>query len=314
MVIPFILLYNSIVVFFRMPYWDIRKEKRMNLSDIRVNIDRVDQEIRKLFLERMGLSEQVVTVKAQNADKIFKPDREREIIKNNSEGLPEIYVREYQAMIKRIMEVSRKYQYGRMLELVDCFPFEFMTEAVKEDKMILQEEDQDMQAYFKEKQIDIAKNLEEVAEAVLSDRSDAGIAIMEGASCEANEEIHDLLVKNSLYVNSCLTTSEEPSRKCITFSKNLVVLPEHNRFKIVFTLPNRGGTIAGILSMISDYHVNISELHTAPIRKEDAKDYQFFLELEANVNTELMRSLVFQLSEETQMFKILGSYHYEGDF
>ena len=37
---------------------------------------------------------------------------------------PEL-VREYTALIKRIMEVSRKYQYGRTLELRQCFPFEY---------------------------------------------------------------------------------------------------------------------------------------------------------------------------------------------
>ncbi|MDO4977424.1 MAG: chorismate mutase [Eubacteriales bacterium] len=286
----------------------------MNLSEIRVNIDRVDKEIRELFLERMGLSEQVVTVKAQNADKIFKPDREREIIKNNSEGLPEEYVREYQAMIKRIMEVSRKYQYGRMLALADCFPFEFVTEPIEHKNLILQKKEEDLKIYYPNQEIGLAECLEEAVEAVVKDKVDAGITIMEGESCQVNEELHEMLAKYPIYVNDCVTTNEQPSRKCITFSKHLLVLPEHNRFKIAFTLPNRGGTIAGILSMISDYHVNISELHTAPIRKDNEKDYRFFLELEANMNTELMRSLIFQLSEETQMFQILGSYRYEGDF
>ena len=36
----------------------------MDLSDVRKNIDRVDAEIRKLFVERMTLADQVACIKA----------------------------------------------------------------------------------------------------------------------------------------------------------------------------------------------------------------------------------------------------------
>lgn len=97
----------------------------MDLSDVRKNIDRVDAEIRKLFVERMTLADQVACIKAETEDKIYKPDREEIIIKKQTEGMKPELVREYIALIKRIMEVSRKYQYGRTLELRQCFPFEY---------------------------------------------------------------------------------------------------------------------------------------------------------------------------------------------
>ena len=97
----------------------------MDLSDVRKNIDRVDAEIRKLFVERMTLADQVACIKAETEDKIYKPDREEIIIKKQTEGMKPELVREYTALIKRIMEVSRKYQYGRTLELRQCFPFEY---------------------------------------------------------------------------------------------------------------------------------------------------------------------------------------------
>ena len=52
-------------------------------------------------------------IKAKTEDKIYKPDREEIIIKKQTEGMKPELVREYTALIKRIMEVSRKYQYGR---------------------------------------------------------------------------------------------------------------------------------------------------------------------------------------------------------
>ena len=43
----------------------------MDLSDVRKNIDRVDGEIRRLFVERMTLADQVACIKAKTEDKIY---------------------------------------------------------------------------------------------------------------------------------------------------------------------------------------------------------------------------------------------------
>ena len=81
----------------------------MTLDDVRVNIDRVDKQIKELFQERMELADQVACVKAQTGDNIFKPDREVKIISNLTEDIEPGIKREYVALLKRIMEVSRKY-------------------------------------------------------------------------------------------------------------------------------------------------------------------------------------------------------------
>ena len=92
----------------------------MTLADIRKNIDSVDKEIKKLFKERMVLADNVAQVKAETDDDIYKPDREESIISNLTEDVDDNIKMEYTALIKRIMEISRKYQYGRTLELRDC--------------------------------------------------------------------------------------------------------------------------------------------------------------------------------------------------
>ncbi len=96
----------------------------MDLSEIRINIDRLDREMRQLFLERMGLSEQVVSVKAETGDSIYKPDREKEILSRKFEGMSEEMQMDYKAFMKRVMEISRKYQYGRLLEMKKDFPYD----------------------------------------------------------------------------------------------------------------------------------------------------------------------------------------------
>ena len=60
--------------------------------------------------------------------------------------------------------------------------------------------------------------------------------------------------------------------------------------------------------------VNMTEIHSRPFRQGDTWNYRFFAELSANMDTKEIRALLFQLSQETQELKILGSYRCEGDF
>ena len=109
----------------------------MTLEEVRINIDRVDSQIKALFQERMELADQVAQVKAETGDTILKPERENQIIEKLSKDVEGDIRKEYIALIKRIMEVSRKYQYGRTLALRDCFQIDYETKdcAIKSAAM-----------------------------------------------------------------------------------------------------------------------------------------------------------------------------------
>lgn len=53
----------------------------MDLKDIRNDIDKENQEILKLFLERMENAGKVAEYKSKNNLPVFNPEREREILK-----------------------------------------------------------------------------------------------------------------------------------------------------------------------------------------------------------------------------------------
>ena len=52
----------------------------MTLEEVRKVIDRVDTQIKPLFLERMACADHVAAAKAENGSDVFVPDREDEII------------------------------------------------------------------------------------------------------------------------------------------------------------------------------------------------------------------------------------------
>ena len=51
----------------------------MSLSKVREKINQVDDSMKQLFDERMECSNQVADIKLKEADKVFKPLREKEI-------------------------------------------------------------------------------------------------------------------------------------------------------------------------------------------------------------------------------------------
>ncbi len=287
----------------------------MELSEVRVNIDRVDREIRALFIERMKLADQVARIKAETADVIYKPDREQSIIQKQTEGIDPSLLREYTALIKRIMEVSRKYQYGRTMELRECFPFTYLEEKPRITRPAMVKEELYSCQGFSRDAVLTVDNYSQVGEMIRNKEADAGMGIIEEIGVGVSDELHNLLVAQGLYIVDCRILEEREARKkVVTFADQLYVLPEHNRVKILFECPNRSGSLGSILSMISDYGVNLTEIHSRPFRQDDSWNYKFFAELDANIGSKDHRALLFQLSQETMYLQILGSYYCDGDF
>lgn len=287
----------------------------MELSEVRKNIDRVDGEIRKLFIERMSLADQVACIKAETEDVIYKPDREEAIIKKQTEEMDSRLVREYTALIKRIMEVSRKYQYGRTMELRDCFPFDYAKKAADVRRLCMVKEELYICDRCSKDDVLVVDSYEEIGAAMENGQADAGMGIIEEVGVGVSDALHSLLLNHGFYITECRVRKEKKSRqKVVTFSQRLEVLPEHNRIKIMFECLNRSGSLSSILSMISDYGVNLTEIHSRPFQDGDTWNYRFFAELFANMDKKESRALLYQLSQETQELKVLGSYRCEGDF
>lgn len=181
----------------------------MPLTQVRIEIDQIDKKIKELFCQRMQLSERVAQVKIATNDKVYKPDREVSMIAAQSAHVDPSIRKEYRAVVKRIIEVSRKYQYGRIL--------------------------------------------------------DAG----KGPDFD------------------------------LTMAK-----PEHTRTQICFTCPDTCGMLSTLISAISDYGINISDLRT---EKDAEGSLTFYLELEANLLERETQALLFQLMSETKTFEILRS-------
>lgn len=89
----------------------------MTLDEVRVEIDRIDSQIKPLFLQRMECSKHVAEAKAVTGGDVFVLERELAIIEKRTADVDESVRSEYVAFLRHLMSVSRRYQYGMLTEM-----------------------------------------------------------------------------------------------------------------------------------------------------------------------------------------------------
>ena len=84
----------------------------MSLDEIRLHIDAVDTQVKKLFLERMDCAQQVAQEKAMSGGDVFVQSREEAIIAGRTADVSPERKAEYAYFLLLLMSISRRYQYG----------------------------------------------------------------------------------------------------------------------------------------------------------------------------------------------------------
>ncbi|MBR0410854.1 MAG: chorismate mutase [Eubacterium sp.] len=285
----------------------------MDLSDIRKDIDQVDDEIRRLFIRRMALSGQVAAVKAETADDIYKPGREQAIIEKNTKNMDPGLVREYTSLIRKIMELSRKYQYGLTLKHRDCFPFRYGQTAVEINKpAVLKQECHLFGSRFTSGAV-LSDSYGDMADHIRRGKADAGMGVMESTGGGFCHELVLMLAAEQLFVNDCVIHEEDHMRRTlVTFTNRLCILPEHDRLMLLFAYSDCGDSLGRILPVFSDYGVSLTKLHVSSGKHDGPLKNLVFLEAAANMNQPDIRALIYQLYCESDWFRIIGSYRCRG--
>lgn len=89
----------------------------MLLKEVRTEIDKIDTEMKPLFLKRMECGKHVAEVKGQTGGDVFVLERELEIIEKRAGNVnPEIQ-EEYKMFLRHLMSLCRKYEYELLPEM-----------------------------------------------------------------------------------------------------------------------------------------------------------------------------------------------------
>lgn len=170
----------------------------MDLREIRRDIDRIDNEIKQLFLQRMEVSGWVAQAKMETGDAILKPEREQQVIERLTGDVPESLRTEYTAFLKKLMMLSRKYQYHATLQATDCYHIPY----IQQEPTVMHVcyagvpgsyGEAAAKALYPEAQLDNRRTFEQVFQAVAEDQNLVGVVPLENSTAGTVDEVYDLL-------------------------------------------------------------------------------------------------------------------------
>jgi chorismate mutase/prephenate dehydratase len=82
----------------------------MDLQELRKKIDTIDDELIRLFQERMDLSASIAEYKLKNGVAVFDAEREREILERLGEKVDERYRDSVKELYALLFDLSKKKQ------------------------------------------------------------------------------------------------------------------------------------------------------------------------------------------------------------
>jgi chorismate mutase/prephenate dehydratase len=86
----------------------------MELKELREQIDRIDQELVDLFIQRMNVSANVAEYKKRNNMRVLDPSRERALLQKISELSGEEFEEYTRTLYSTILDLSRSYQHKKL--------------------------------------------------------------------------------------------------------------------------------------------------------------------------------------------------------
>lgn len=180
----------------------------MTLDQLRAKIDEIDLQIKDLFLERMKTAEAIAESKSRTGDKILKPEREEEVIRNLTRDMSEEMKLSYASFLKKVMEVSRTFQYRKFLAMGADFRVDFYEEEQDVEKACYQGlpgsySEMATGNLFPDAESSPMNTFEDVFLCISGGKAQAGVVPLENTTAGGVYEVYDLLLKHELYINYC---------------------------------------------------------------------------------------------------------------
>ena len=183
----------------------------MDLNELRMEIDKIDDELVRLFTTRMGISAKVADYKRENNLPIFHPGREREILQRVAEKAgPEMgnYTRVLYSML---FELSRSYQskrngeasplYEEISKSIEYTPKLFPQTPVVACQGVEGAYSQiACEKIFKSPFIMYFKNFEAVFTAIEQGMCQYGILPIENSTAGSVTKVYDLMIRHNFSI------------------------------------------------------------------------------------------------------------------
>ena len=222
----------------------------MSLDSYRQEIDRIDEQIVRLFGERMDTAARIAQYKKENGMAILQPGREREKLRQVRQDTREDLRSYVQALYSLLFELSRSYQekgsHGELFRTIETAieetPRLFPPAAAVACQGVEGAYSQvACEKLFKRPMIQYFRSFEGVFSAIASGFCDYGILPIENSTAGSVKQVYDLMIRHQfsivrsvrIKVDHCLLAKKEGAKikeiysheqaigQCSTFLKSL---------------------------------------------------------------------------------------------
>ena len=231
----------------------------MNLEEYRKQIDIVDDEIVRLFQERMSIAAQIAAFKKENGLPILQPAREREKLAEVSGKSREDMQSYMRVLYSLLFELSRTYQekgnrtplYERIEYAIENTPRLFPQTATVACQGVEGAYSQlACEKMFKNPQIQYFRNFEGVFSAIEAGFCRYGILPIENTTAGSVKRVYDLMVKHNF---SIVRTTRLKVDHC------LLAKPKHGEIKEIFSHEQAIAQCAEFIKTLGNVKITVCE-------------------------------------------------------
>ena len=277
-----------------------------------MEIDKIDDQLVRLFVQRMEVSARIGDYKKAHNMPILVPERELQKLQDVAQKAGndmEVYTRVLYSML---FELSRGYQ--AQLNAARTPLYERISDAIANTPKLLPkgaavacmgaaDENAAMICgkLFGDGPVMHFKNIEGILAAVLQGMCRYGILPLESTK----KQVYDLLAEQALYIVRRFRLSDGRQYLCI--SKSMEIYPGADRCCIRMALSNRPGALYKVLARLYTLGINVAGLESKAIPAHNFMA-MFYFDLETSVYSEEFVQLMCELDDLCEEFSYLGSY------
>lgn len=284
----------------------------MDLNELRLEIDKIDDELVRLFVERMDVSARIADYKKENGLPIFVPAREAEKLLDvvqKAGAEMEVYTKVLYSML---FELSRGYQsqrnaartalFGRIKEAIDSTP-KLLPKNAAVAIPVSQEETAAMVCgkLFGQCPVMQFKSTDGILAAVSQGLCRFGIVGLDGNL----QQLYDRLAEQQLYIVRSFRLGNQTQYICI--SRQLEIYPGADRTGLKMALSDKPGALYKVLSRLYTLGINVVQIESHSIAQKRFQAMFYFV-LETSVYSDEFVQLICELDDLCEDFSYLGSY------
>jgi chorismate mutase len=284
----------------------------MDLNELRLEIDKIDDQLVQLFVQRMNVSAQIADYKKLHNLPIFVPTREAEKLRDVAHKAgPDMDVYT-SALYSMLFELSRGYQskrnasrtalFDRISDAISNTP-KLMPKDVTVAIMFDQEENVQLlcQKVFGQHSVIPFKNTEGIFSAVHQGMCRYGILPAD----QHIKELYDQISALGLFVTRRFLLQNHSQYICV--SKTLEIYPGADRTCIRMALLDQPGALYKLLARLYTLNINVVDVVSRPITEQPFQR-MFYFELQTSVYSQEFVQLICELDDLCKEFSYLGSY------